>query len=45
MIWIFWEMTSGIIHVFRTLWFDSGYMSVSGRYNFTRFTREVDSGR
>ena len=26
MIWIFWEMTSGIIHVFSTLWFDSGYM-------------------
>ena len=26
MIWIFWEMTSGIIYVFSTLWFDSGCM-------------------
>ena len=26
MIWIFWEMTSGIISVLSTLWFDSGYM-------------------
>ena len=24
-----WEVTSGIIYVFSTLWFDSGYMSVS----------------
>ena len=29
-IWIFWEMTSGIISVLSTLWFDSGYMSLSG---------------
>ena len=29
MTWIFWEMTSGIIHVFSTPWFDSGYMSAS----------------
>ena len=34
MIWIFWEMTSGIIHVFSTLWFDSGYMSMSGHEAF-----------
>ena len=29
MFWIFWEMTSGNIFVFSTLWFDSGYMSAS----------------
>ena len=29
MIQIFWEMTSRIISVFSTLWFDSGYMLVS----------------
>ena len=27
--WIFWEMTSGIISVFNTFWFDSGYSSAS----------------
>ena len=29
MFWIFSEMTSGIIFVFSTLWFDSGHMSAS----------------
>ena len=38
MIWIFWEMTSGIIHVFSTLWFDSGYMSLSGYEAFGRIS-------
>ena len=48
MFWIFWEMTSGNIYVFSTLWFDSGYMSASvyeasGRI-YTRFLRVwVDS--
>ena len=42
MIWIFWEMTSGIISVFSTLWFDSGCMygvRLRGFWkNFTRFS-------
>ena len=47
--WIFWEMASGIIHVFSTLWFDSGYMSASvyeasGRISRIFFVL-VDSGR
>ena len=38
MICIFWEMTSGIIHVFSTVWFDSGYMSLSGYEAFGRIS-------
>ena len=48
-IWIFWEMTSGIIHVFSTSWFNSGYMSASvyeasGRKAHFLYVL-VDSGR
>ena len=38
MISIFWEMTSGIISVFSTLWFDIGYMSLLGYEAFGRFS-------
>ena len=35
--WIFWEMTSRIISVLNTLWFDSGYMSLSGYEAFLKW--------
>ena len=47
--WIFWEMSSGIIPVFSTLWFDSGYMLASVYEASGRISRIfyvlVDSGR
>ena len=44
MIWIFWEMTSGI-YVFSTLWFDSRYMSASVCEGFWKnFTLCLRSG-
>ena len=30
-VWIFWEMTAGIVFVFNTPWFDSGHIGVSLR--------------